>query len=230
MVSVLTVCYSKISGKSKNIAGAALLLLLGLLGTNAYSQGEKSTIQLSGIVVAGEESYGVPGVHIYVERAGRGTATNHVGFFTMPTIIGDTVTISAVGYAKQRLIVPERDDIGFTVLIDLKEDTTFLPVIEVFPYPTREIFEEAFLALNLKDERMENMERNLNKDRLLQMYMDMPMDGSSNHRNFMNQQMYQHSNRNFAPSFSFLNPFAWAEFIKSVRRGDLKKKEYRNKD
>jgi hypothetical protein len=44
-------------------------------------------------------------------------------------------------------------------------------------------------------------------------------------RNFSNQQQYYNANRNFAPTLQLLNPFAWAQFIKQVKRGDLKKKD-----
>ncbi|MEN7547487.1 carboxypeptidase-like regulatory domain-containing protein [Rapidithrix thailandica] len=192
--------------------------------TQSIAQGEKSTIQFSGIVVDGDNSYGVPGVHVYIKRAGLGTVTNGVGFFSLPTLSGDTVTISAVGYKKQNIIIPERKDAGFTVLIDLQTDTTYLPVVEVFPYASPEIFKEAFLALDIRDERYENMEKNLNQQTLNEMARSLPMDGSLNHRYFMYNQIDRGANRFFAPSFSILNPFAWAEFIKSVKRGDLKKK------
>ncbi len=191
----------------------------------AYAQGEQSSIQLSGIVVDGDSSYGVPGVHIYVPRAGRGAVSNHVGFFSLRTMIGDTVIVRAVGYKQQKLVVPQRDDLGFTVLIDLKTDTTFLPVVEVFPYPTKELFKEAFLALKLPDKRYENMEKNLNPEMLRYMVMNTGMDAGSNFRYFMDRQVNYAANRNFSPSYSFLNPFAWAEFIRSVKRGDLKRKD-----
>ena len=52
------------------------------------AQGEKNTIQLSGLIVDGDSAYGVPGVHIYIPRAGIGTTSNPVGFFSLPTLVG----------------------------------------------------------------------------------------------------------------------------------------------
>lgn len=202
----------------------SIVLLFSSL-TEVKAQGKLSTIQLSGLVVDGDSSYGVPGVHIYVERAGLGTTTNAVGFFSLPALVGDTVTISAIGYQKQQLIVPRIQDRGFTVLIDLKTDTTFLPIVEVFPYSTVELFKEAFLALELPDDRYKNMRKNLDPEMMTAMAMSMPMTSSMNQRYAMDQHINRTSNRFFSPSFSFLNPFAWAEFIKSVKNGDLKSKD-----
>ncbi len=193
--------------------------------SGAFAQGQRGTIQLSGLVVDGDSAYGVPGVHIYIHRAGLGTISNQVGFFNLPVISGDTVVFSAIGYKKQQLIVPQRQDMGLSVLIDLKTDTTLLPVVEVFPFPTEELFKEAFLALQLPDEGRRNIAKNLDPDALTRMAMALPMDGSGNYRHYMGQQINHSSNRYFAPTFSFLNPFAWAQFIKSVKRGDLKKKD-----
>jgi len=205
---------------------AAVLFLLVFTDYKTYAQGDPAVMQMSGIIVDGDSSFGVPGVHVYIPSAGMGTVSNQVGLFALPTMAGDTVIFSAVGYKKQRFIVPNKNDKGFTVLIDLKTDTTFLPIVEVFPYPTEELFKEAFLALEIpKDQRRENMERNLNQQALNRMAAALPMDGGSNHRFYMNQQANSISNQFFAPSFSLLNPFAWAQFIKSVKRGDLKKKD-----
>lgn len=193
--------------------------------SNGFSQGEQTTIQLSGVVVDGDSTYGVPGVHIYIPRAGVGATTNRVGLFSIPVLSGDTVIISAISYKPQRLIVPRRNDLGMNVLIDLQTDTTFLPVVEVFPYPTAEQFKEAFLALELPDDGSEALAKNLDPEMMTRMAMAMPMSSASNYRYQMNQHVNRMTNRFFAPSFSFLNPFAWANFVKSVKRGELKKKD-----
>ena len=192
----------------------------------SFSQGENQQIQLSGLIVDGDSSYGVPGVHLYIKNVGVGTVSNIVGFFTLPTMVGDTIVVSAIGYKKQNLVIPKREDQGFTVLIDLKTDTTYLPVIEIFPYPTEEIFKEAFLALELpENELYKNIEKNFNQEKLYNMAMSLPMSGKENYRIFINKQVGLQANQYFAPSFSILNPFAWAEFIKSVKNGNLKRKD-----
>ncbi len=191
------------------------------------AQGKNTTMQVSGLVVDGDSTYGVPGVHIYIPRAGIGTTTNRGGFFSIPALSGDTLVVSAVSYKQQRLIIPARNEMGLSLLIALQADTTFLPIIEVFPYPTAEQFKEAFLALQLPDDGRRQLSKNLDQEAMTRLALAMPMSSAANYRYQMNQNVNTMSNRFFAPSFAFLNPFAWSEFVKSVKRGDLKKKEAR---
>jgi hypothetical protein len=193
---------------------------------SAQAQGKDPVIQFSGIIMGGEDAEPIPGAHIYIPRAGRGTTTNAYGFFSIPTISGDSLVISAVGYKKQYYIIPEKKESGYSVVIELLTDTTMLPIVEVYPYPTEELFKEAFLALELPDEKdHEAMRRNLDRLLLAQMATNAGMSGNENFRNFMYHQNYHSANRNFVPTTQLLNPFAWAQFIKSIKRGDLKKKD-----
>ena len=83
------------------------LISIFLVFDNSVAQEEKKVVQIGGLIVTGDSAYGVPGVHIYVEGSGRGTTSNQYGFFSFPTLIGDTLTISAVSYKKSKYVVPE---------------------------------------------------------------------------------------------------------------------------
>ncbi|CAA9281260.1 MAG: hypothetical protein AVDCRST_MAG95-3325, partial [uncultured Adhaeribacter sp.] len=63
----------------------------------AAAQGRAAVVQFSGIVASGDSLYGVPGVTVYVPKAGRGTATNEYGYFSMPVLAGDSVVVRALG-------------------------------------------------------------------------------------------------------------------------------------
>jgi hypothetical protein len=56
------------------------------------------------------------------------------------------------------------------------------------------------------------------------------MSSKENYRGYMNQEILKQETRYNAPSLQLLNPFAWNRFIKSVRRGDLKKKDYQQSE
>jgi len=202
-----------------------VLLLSGTI--NVSAQGQKQIIQFSGVVVEEDStSTGLFGVHVYVPKVGRGTVTNQYGYFSMPVLEGDSVVISAVGFQKQHFIIPGDQGDSFTVLVELATDTTVLSTVEIFPYPTEELFKEAILALNLPvDDR--SQEDNLGEEVLARMAQSMPMDASMNYKYYMNQQFYQLHNRYSQQRFSnpLLSPVNWARFIKSLRDGDLKKKK-----
>jgi hypothetical protein len=204
------------------------ICFIALLGhhSEVRAQGKQRVIQFSGLVVNGDKDYGVPGVNLYIPSAGRGTSSNHLGYFSMPVLAGDSVIISAISFKKQYYIVPDDDRQSISVIIYLKEDTTMLPLVEILPYPTEELFKEAFLSLELPETEMEYMRKNLDEKVMARLRDEMPMSSSANHNHYVNQQFNSMHNRRFQPTLQLLNPFAWAQFIQSVKRGDLKKKDW----
>jgi hypothetical protein len=213
--------------RRKNIAfGIILLVMFTILGKDALAQGrDLHIIQFSGVVLRPDSTGGVLGVHVYVPMAGRGTTTNQFGYFSMPTLAGDSVVISAVGFQKQHYIVPEDQGDAITVIIPLKEDTILLPEIEVFPYPTEELLKEAILAMRLPNAAdYDAINQNLNEQVMAEMFRTMPMDGSQNYKYYMNQRL-TYMNDGIGPRYNPLfNPFAWSSFFKSLKRGDFKRK------
>jgi len=206
------------------IVSTFALFLLTFLGQESKAQGNSSVIQLSGLVLGEDSTSALSGANIYVPTAGRGTSTNLYGYFSLPVLAGDSVVISSIGYKKQYFLVPEKQRESLTIVVELQTDTTYLPGVTVFPFPTEEIFKEAVLALRLPDQgQYDNMYENLNQDLLARMFESMPMDGSMNHRWFMDQQFDQMRYGSGPRPIPFLNPFAWAEFIRSLKRGDFKK-------
>lgn len=209
--------------KILTVAACAFLLLV-FFAQRTQAQGKSSVIQLSGLILGEDSTSALAGANIYVPTAGRGTSTNMYGYFSLPVLAGDSVVISSVGYKKQYFLVPEKQRESLTIVVELQSDTTYLPGVTVFPFPTEEIFKEAVLALQLPDQgQYDNMYENLNQDLLARMFESMPMDGSMNHRWFMNQRFNQMQYSSGGRPNPFLNPFAWAEFIKSLKRGDYKK-------
>lgn len=185
---------------------------------SSLAQGGRRVIQFSGVILGEDSVSGVPGVHIYVPKAGRGTTSNVYGYFSMPAIVGDSVVVSAVGYEKQNFMVPGDQGDNFTVVIELMSDTTYLPPVEILPYPTEELFKQAILALKLPDEQnYRNMDRSLSEDLLLQMMQATSMDASENYRYYTNQQFMSMTDRFQPRANPLLNPFAWAQFIKSLK-------------
>ena len=205
-------------------------ILAGLLGilfmTFAFvsnGQTDQEIIQFSGIVVGEDSTSGVPGVHIFVPKGGRGTTSNPYGYFSMPVLENDSLIISAVGYEKMHLIIPEMEDENFTVIIELLPDTTFLPEVEIYPFPTEEILKEAILAMEVPYQyQYKNMQQSLDQAMLNKMYKNLPMNAGNNYNYYVNQQMLTYNARFQTTSVPLLNPFAWGEFIKSLKRNKKK--------
>ena len=145
----------------------AVALLGGLLlaSPGAHAQGKRKVIQFTGIVATGDSLLGVPGATVYVPKAGRGTASNAYGYFSMAVLAGDSIVIRSLGYANQTIIIPKDfQRLSYSVIVQLKEDATVLPEVRVFPYTTERDFKKAFLALRLPTERGSAAADNLNQE------------------------------------------------------------------
>ncbi len=201
----------------------ALLVVMGVisvLATQSRAQGQRKIIQLSGFILSEEDtSRGLPGVHIYVPKAGRGTTSNYLGYFSMPVLEGDEIVISAIGYERQYYKIPAGVDQSLTIIIEMADDITYLEEVRIMPFPTEEVLKEAVLALNLPNEENQ-IERNLNEQLLALMVESVPMDGAQNARWYLDNWAAYQGDR-FGPRPNpVLNPFNWARFFK-----DLKKKK-----
>lgn len=175
--------------------------------------------------------YGIPSVPVFVPKTGRGTSTNHLGYFSMATLTGDSVIIKALGYKDKYFVIPFTEEDKISVIIHLEEDPMMLPEVEIFPYPTEAVFKEAFIALKLPEQNdLNNMQSNLNERIMQRIMYHTGNDGSLNHTYFMSNQGQRVENKLMYPTVSLLNPFAWAKFIKQVKEGGLKNKEWEDMD
>jgi hypothetical protein len=196
----------------------SILLVLACLAitTVGNAQDQKRVIQLSGIVMD-TVSGPLPGVHVYVPKAGRGVVTNAVGFFSMPVLVGDSIVISSVGYKRQHYIVPSTSHEFSTIVVPMVEDVTYLKEIVIMPYPTEEVFKEAVLALNLPPDKPID-EKNLNAELLALMLKTTPMDGPQNQRYALNQWAATQNDKYMPVTNPFLNPFNWVRFFNSLKK------------
>jgi hypothetical protein len=203
------------------LVGFSILLVLATL-QNGFAQNDRRVIQLSGVVLSGDTSGEMLfGVNIYVPKAGRGTNTNSLGFFSMPVLAGDSIIISYVGFERQYFKVPLDANEYLTIIVQMIPDVTYLKEIEILPFPTEEIFKEAVLALNLPKDAYSMDRNNLNQALLnLMMRSSTPtMDGPSNQRFYLNQ-MAMAQGTQYAPIQNPLfNPFNWSLFFRSLNQG-----------
>lgn len=220
--------------KSLTVLGLllALVALSGLFSV-ARAQGQDRQVTFTGFLTSGKTNEPLPGAYIYIPKAGRGVLAAQNGYFALPVFPGDSVIFSYVGFKTQYHIIPRRlTDLTYSAVVALQEDIKTLAEVKVYPYATEELFKEAFVNLVLPDQKeRDNLARNTDPAAIMRMAATMPMSAVANHQNFVNQQFFGRESvygRSQTPSFAFTNPFAWANFIRSVKRGDLKNKEYRS--
>lgn len=223
---ILIIRKSRVTLKMKNISiiAALALCILGAVNTT-FAQQKKRIIQLSGVVLEDDSISGrpIPGVHIYVPKAGRGVTTNGMGFFSMPVLENDEIIISSVSYVQQHFTVPASSKEYETIIITMVQDTTFLPEVVIMSFPTEEVFKQAVLAMNMPTDDNGIVKRNFNEELMALMLKTTPMDGYQNQRYYLDQWAGSANNRFQPVTNPFLNPFNWAKFFSSLKK-DKKKK------
>lgn len=190
------------------------------------SGGKKyNLIQFSGVVVKGDDLDPVPYASIIVKNTHRGTISDYYGYFSFVAKETDTIEFSAIGFSPAQYIIPDTLTSNTYSLIQvLLKDTVFLRVTEVFPWPSKEQFKQAFLNLNLPEDDLGRASKNMDRSDLKDHMVGMAMDASLNYK--YSSQQYQ-SKLYYAgqtPPVTLLNPIAWAKFIKAWKNGDFKKK------
>jgi len=206
----------------------SLLLVLALFFLSQFSlaqdRQDKKVIQLSGIVLNADSTDAVPGVNIYVPKKGRGTVSGRFGYFSMPVLEGDTILFTFIGLKKQSFIVPEKvENDRISLILNMEVDEIALAEIEVVPYPTEEEFKQAVLAMTVVDP-MSISRANMSPEMLLRWAESMPASGNENFRYFQDAQLLQNQDIYGPRPLRILDPFAWSQFIRSIKRGDLKSK------
>jgi len=207
-----------------------LVLAFCLLTLNAYSQGQDKTVLFQGRVIASSNAEFLPLAYIFNPQAGRGALTDNFGQVDMYVFPGDSLVISYIGYNKKYYIVPRDTELVHQVIIPMDEMTTMLREVKVFPHSSEEEFKQAFLAMELRDARQrDNARNNLEQSKLNIFALQAGMGASSNFRNFSDMMISSQVNKNFFsdPTLALTNPFAWISFIKSIKNGDLKRKDYK---
>ena len=206
----------------------ALILLAGFFFCSqdlvAQDKQEKKVIQLSGIVLNADSTDAVPGVNIYVPKKGRGTVSGRFGYFSMPVLEGDTIVFTFIGLKKQSFTVPEKmDKDRISLILTMEVDEIALAEIEVMPYPTEDEFKQAVIAMTVVDP-MAISRTNMRPEMLLRWAESMPASGGENFRAFQEAQMLQNQDIYGPRPLRILDPFAWSQFIRSIKRGDFKSK------
>jgi hypothetical protein len=185
-----------------------------------------SVVQLYGVVMTADSLRAIPSASIIVEGKGRGTITSPDGVFSIAVLKGDKITFSCVGFKDRRIDIPATlTENQYSVIQLMVSDTVYLPATILKPRPTREQFERDFVNNKVNDDMYEVARKNTDEARNRILLNSLPSDG----REAVNYQLRQQANKYYyagqIPPMNILNPAAWADFIKSWKRGDYKRKK-----
>ena len=186
----------------------------------------KDLVQFSGAVVSGDSLRPVAFTHIIDLNTGFGTISDYYGYFSFVARKGDSITFSAVGFKKGHFVIPDTMQSNrYTMFQVMTSDTVYLSETVIYPWPTKEQFREAFLTLEIPDDDLEIARKNLERYELYVRAQNMPMDGSMNYRNYIDQTVSKLYYAGQTQPISLLNPFAWAQFFQAWKDGKFKRKD-----
>ena len=200
------------------------LLLLISFTSFAQSKADRRLVQFSGVVVTGDSLEPVPFASILTKGSYRGTISDVYGYFSFVAQAGDTVEFAAVGFKRGNYMIPDSlTENKYSMIHVLMPDTVMLRPLDVYPWPSKEQFRDAFLALNVSDDEYQRVLKHLNSAEAIQRMENLPPDaGLAAHyqASIDNTRIY---NQGMAPSINLFNPIAWAQFVQAWRAGSFKK-------
>ncbi len=177
-------------------------------------------IQFSGIIVTPDSLKAVASVNIKIKGEDRGTISSDQGFFSIVASHQDTIVFSAIGYKTETYVVPKLVARKYTMIQTMTQDTIELAEATIRPYISRELFQTYFVSLDIPDEQGEL--ENMDSETLRKVALAMAMDGTDNGKYQLRKEAGSYYYSGQVPPINLLNPFAWAEFIKSWKDGKLK--------
>lgn len=208
----------------RNVILVALLFLAG----SVMAQPEEvrpNLVQFSGVVVT-DSLLPVPFTHILVKHSYRGTMSDVYGYFSFVGQEGDTILFSAVGFQRSQYVIPDSlMDGKYSMIHVLNRDTVTLKEFTVYPWPSREQFRDAFLALRLPADDHQLALRNLSPAEMVQRMENLPPDA---YQSFQYQMAMDHTKLYYSggtPVVNLFNPIAWAQFVQAWQNGAFKKKD-----
>ncbi len=211
-----------------------IILLFVLINTSVFAQQlERKVVQFAGVVLSADTKEPVPYAQVMIKSENRGVLADVHGFFSIVVHESDLIIFRAVGYKKGQYAIPidgEKENIAIVQL--LVRDTIMLPIAQIYPWPSKESFKNAFLNLKVKDDDYTIAMKNLAKEEIKDIIRNdkaagtdfdrFKMDGSMNYRYFIDQQVSKLYYNGQLPPNNLLNPIAWSQFLKALQNGDLK--------
>jgi hypothetical protein len=203
-----------------------LLPLLFTLGTAVAQPGNRDLVQFSGVVVTGDSLLPVPFTNIMIKGTFRGTMSDVFGYFSFVAQERDTILFSAVGFNRDQYIIPDSlSERKYSMIHVMSRDTVMLAGINVYPWPSREQFREAFLNLRLPDDDYQLAMKNLSPSEMMQRMENLPPDAYQSFQYQMALDQTRLYQQGGMPVVNLFNPIAWAQFIQAWQSGQFKRKD-----
>jgi len=157
-------------------------------------------IQLTGLILAADSQQPVQNASIRIRNTYRGVSTNIQGFFSLVAKEGDWIDITSMGFKKKSIQVPTGlKEPSYIRIIALESDTIVFRSVNIYPWPSRSKFKEAFLNVKIDKTYQEILSENLNRLIRQMMVATLLPDGSEVQSRSMQDYSNQAANRAMVP-------------------------------
>ena len=199
-------------------------LASGIHAQTDTTQHVTGVVQVSGLVVTGDSLMPIPYSTVYRARDARGTMTDSQGFFSIPVLEGDTLRFSSTGFITREVIVPSGGELNRISLVQpMSRDTVMINNAYIYPWPSRDAFRKEFMALGLEEDAYAIGQQAIDPFDIYDRLIDVGLDGQAIASQTARETAYEYSNLGGIPTTNLLNPVAWAQFLKALKNGDLKR-------
>ena len=182
-------------------------------------------IQLSGVVVSENALEQLPFSTVYDLSTKHGVVTDFYGYFSLVTYPGDTLIFRNTGYTTSSFVVPDTlQENRYSIIHMLYADTIELPMVNVYPWPSRENFAREFVEMEPYSDAFRRAQKQISGESLAFIAARLDNDASYAFGSTLNQQYTRLYTNGQMPVNNFLNPYAWSKFIDDWKKGNLKKK------
>jgi hypothetical protein len=202
-----------------------LFLTLSLQAqSDRFNKPDSLMIQLSGVVVAEDNLEAMPYCTVFNKTIRHGVISDFYGFFSFVVFPGDTLYFSYFGYKSSTYIVPDTlTENRYSMIHMMQQDTLNLPVVDVYPWPSREDFARYFIDMEPYDDAIRRAQRELSGESLAFVAARLEGDASLAYGVTQNQYYTKLYTQGQLPGNNLLNPYAWAKLVKDWKEGKLKK-------
>ncbi len=208
----------------KRIIYTLLLFLVPAISGIAQVADKHTLIQVNGIIIDDTRNP-VPRVSIISRRLRKGTISEQTGIYSLISLPGDTVYVSALGYKRFTFEVPLTVNGRFYKKdLVLVSDTISIEGVSIFPWKSYDEFKRDVLAnQSVMSPQLKNMYDNLASIKTtLENAPTYGVSPEAGYRMAMQQVGDANYTRGQSPANNLLNPFAWAKFFSGVKKGLLK--------
>lgn len=210
-------------------AGAATSLRAQHVGAKAQTRADsvRTIIQLSGMMVDADSLQPLPFVAVVIKNSTRGVYSTPTGYYSIVVQERDTIEYFALGYKRGVFVVPDTFTRPGTIthIQALRADTMLMKEQVIYPWPSKDQFKTAFLALEVPDDDLERARQNLDARTMAAAAEIVRNDATMSYKYQMQQQVNKNYYAGQAVPNNLLNPVAWAKFIQAARNGTFRKNQ-----